>query len=362
MSQIVSDDTPADPTAEQGGKRAGGLLGSVSRGLRRLPAWFAALTQRQKLLAAIAAVLALIVLIVAILVWYLIFRQPLSQLPGLNVAIPPNYSYSISDVQKPIGVAVDDANGRVYVTQSDGDRKVKVFAIDGTPLGELQPPEDGFSHVSTYVAVDPTTQRVYVTDRGSNSLYVYGSDGEYVDVLRPADEKVWGPLGITISKDGVIYVANANSNPMRIIAMKADGTVLRVIGAAEGLSYPNGLAILDDGGLAVADSNHARVLIYNADGTLRGQLAQGEADAAMGMPRGLAVGAKGVLYIVDTTNSIVRMYKAGANDVPEYSTMFGQLGDLDGQFVFPNGIATDSHGHIFVTDRENNRLQVWTNP
>jgi len=31
----------------------------------------------------------------------------------------------------------------------------------------------------------------------------------------------------------------------------------------------------------------------------------------------------------------------------------------DGEFNFPNGLALDSTGRLYVTDRENNRVQVW---
>jgi hypothetical protein len=39
---------------------------------------------------------------------------------------------------------------------------------------------------------------------------------------------------------------------------------------------------------------------------------------------------------------------------------FGDEGIADGQFEYPNGIATDSRSTIYVTDRENGRVQVWS--
>jgi sugar lactone lactonase YvrE len=38
---------------------------------------------------------------------------------------------------------------------------------------------------------------------------------------------------------------------------------------------------------------------------------------------------------------------------------FGNQGREDGTFLFPNGLATDTRGRIYVADRENNRIQVW---
>jgi DNA-binding beta-propeller fold protein YncE len=37
----------------------------------------------------------------------------------------------------------------------------------------------------------------------------------------------------------------------------------------------------------------------------------------------------------------------------------GSFGTGDGQFAFPNGIAVDGKDRIYVTDRGNNRIQVW---
>jgi hypothetical protein len=32
----------------------------------------------------------------------------------------------------------------------------------------------------------------------------------------------------------------------------------------------------------------------------------------------------------------------------------------DGQFNYPNDIALDASGRLYIADRENNRIQVWS--
>lgn len=339
-----------------------GVMVRIRSSISRLQAWFRGLTQRQRLLAAIAAVSAMILLVAGVLIWYLIFRKPISSLPGLNVNLPPNYSYSISGIDRPLGVAVDRERARVYVSQSGGSRRVLIFDIEGNPLGELIPPNPNRPHTPTYVAVNQATGNVYVSDRGVNALYVYAADGTLIGTLTPKGANTFGPLGVAVDSSGIVYVADANAGPQVVWALKSDGTVVRKFGETAGLSYPNGVAVSDDGTVFVADSNNTRVVVFNADASIRGILARGDADAPMGLTRGLAIGDNGRLYVVDTTNNIVRVYSADRSGIPVFGTLFGDSGQLDGQFNFPNGIATDSHGHIFVTDRENNRLQVWTNP
>jgi DNA-binding beta-propeller fold protein YncE len=44
---------------------------------------------------------------------------------------------------------------------------------------------------------------------------------------------------------------------------------------------------------------------------------------------------------------------------PVYLADFGVEGVDDGEFEYPNGVAVDDRARVYVTDRENNRVQVW---
>jgi sugar lactone lactonase YvrE len=44
---------------------------------------------------------------------------------------------------------------------------------------------------------------------------------------------------------------------------------------------------------------------------------------------------------------------------PVFIADFGTEGIRDGAFEFPNGVAVDERARVYVTDRENNRVQVW---
>jgi DNA-binding beta-propeller fold protein YncE len=41
--------------------------------------------------------------------------------------------------------------------------------------------------------------------------------------------------------------------------------------------------------------------------------------------------------------------------------MFGKHGNRPGNFAHPSGIATDSFGHIYVTDRQYENVQIFDN-
>lgn len=318
--------------------------------------------QPKWLVASLGAVTAAIIAVAGILVWYVIVRAPITDLPGVEVNTPPGFAYNIPGPQRPLGIAYDQANDRLYVAQSEGTGTVAVFKADGTPLGELKAPLSTERHTSVYVAVKPETADVYVVDRGTMQVLIYDSTGKLTGELKPS-EKHWTPLAIAFSPDGKkTYVSDTNATTQRILVFAEDGSVIQTIGEKDKLQFPNGLVVQQDGSLAVADSNNSRVIVYNADGTVRGFLTKGDSPSQIGMPRGLAIGVKDRLYIADTIGGMVRVYKwDDFSGVPVYSTEFGEVGQEDGQFIYPNAVAVDTTGLIFVTDRTNNRVSVWKN-
>jgi sugar lactone lactonase YvrE len=75
----------------------------------------------------------------------------------------------------------------------------------------------------------------------------------------------------------------------------------------------------------------------------------------------MAVDDRGRLFVVDTTDHMVRLFSTSSSPTtpPTYVASFGDQGVGDGQFMYPNGVASDGRGRIYVTDRQNNRIQVW---
>ena len=87
----------------------------------------------------ISVVCVLLLLLLGAFAWWAKTGKPLSQIPVLSQETPPHYTTAVYDVSKPLGVAVDETNNRLYVTQTNGPRTVAVFDLDGNPIGELKP-------------------------------------------------------------------------------------------------------------------------------------------------------------------------------------------------------------------------------
>lgn len=320
--------------------------------------------------------LALTVCILAALGWLILTAtqycrsgKPLSELPSVPGPVagmfntPAQFAGALEGVQRPLGVAVAP-DGKIYVSESAGERKVHVFDKSGSELFAFAPPgEDPTSRVPLYVAVSPSGQ-VYVSDRHAQTINVYSASGELVSAFEPegVPAEQWHPMGLAFDQEGNLYVTDVSDGQHRVMVFDPQGK-LRLQFGSEGVEkgqfwYPNGIAVDKKGRIYVADSNNGRVQVFDKDGNLLYVIPRGYAAGDLAMPRGLALDDKGHLFVADTTAHVVKVYDV-SGDRPSYVTDFGGPGRGDGEFRFPNGVAVVDN-QIYVTDRENGRVQIWT--
>jgi DNA-binding beta-propeller fold protein YncE len=298
-----------------------------------------------------------------VLAWYLINRKPLNELPILGNEAMPTYQYSIYGVDKPLGVAVSPDGDKVYVTQSAGKRTVLEFDHSGKLLNTFETPKNVNVGLPAYVAVNPTDGSVYVSDQLAKAVLAFDADGHFQRIVKPVGlTGTWSPLGLAFDHSGDLYVTEVGGKTHRVVVLDQFGKVLRTMAPVDvALSFPNGIAVDASGNVFVADSNNGRLIAFDADGKAIGGANRGIGEGDLGLPRGVAVDSNGRVYVVDTTNQTIHGYKLtsdGANRI-SFVGAFGDEGIADGLFEYPNGIATDSRSNVYVTDRENGRVQVW---
>jgi len=314
----------------------------------------------------IAALITALVILGLLFAWYLLNRKPLSDLPGLSDTKLPHYEFSIYGSTHPIGVAANESGDRIYVTESDGQRVVRVYDRSGKQIGILKPPSSaGPTHLPGYVAINPTTQDVYVSDRFAASIYVYDAEGKYLRTFAPKGDLggKWNPLGLAFGRDGTLYatdVRGLTSKTHRVVVFGPDGNLVRSIGAPGQLNFPNGIVVDAQGNIEVTDSNNGRLVVFGQYGKMLATISRGIGEGDLGLPRGAAVDDAGRLFVADTSDHQVRVYRIDESKAtPTYIGSFGDEGQRDGTFEYPNGVATDKRAHVYITDRLNNRVQVW---
>jgi len=267
----------------------------------------------------------------------------------------PRFVRYIDGVARPLSVATAP-DGRVYVTEGSGSRRIRAFDADGHEDASFAPP-DSASHgwLPMYAAVSPAGE-VYVTDGGAETVHVLARDGSLLrDLARP--DGGWSPLGIAFAPDGRLFVTDVKSGHHRVLAFEPDGRLAMQFGA-EGsgdgeLSFPNAVALDRQGRIFVADSNNRRVQVFSPSGRFMYRIAAG-----LSAPRGIAIDDSDRLYVVDTVASNVRVYDVF--DAPDFLFDFGLARGGSAVASYPNGLALGNGGQIYVTDREGDRVQVWT--
>lgn len=307
--------------------------------------------------------LGLLAFLVTIAIWYLIFRQPITPLPPIPEARLPGYSTSIYEMTNPMGIAVSPDGDRIYVAETEGERMVRVFDGGGTLIATAQPPATtGTEHVPVWVAIDPLTAEVYVTDRPTGQIYIYDRDGAYQRTLTLAKPiPGWQPVGVAFDAAGQLYVGDLSGAFAKILVIDRQANVVRTIGETSQLAFPNGIAVDKAGNVYVADSNNGRLMVFAPDGTVAAQVGRGTGEGNLGLPRGVAVDADRV-YVGDATGQGVFVYRTPTTDSQrlDFIGFFGGEGVEDGKFEFPNGVATDTRGRVYIADTVNDRVQVWS--
>ncbi len=285
------------------------------------------------------------------------------------------------DFGEPFGVAVDKQNN-VYVSDGDAGKIFKVL-----PDGKPEMVTDKLNTPSA-IAFDDKGNLV-VADSGSNTIKTVNVANGEIKTIAGAENKSGfadgeaakalfnAPIGLAISKEGKIYVADTYNDRIRVIA---DGRVSTLAGSSRGFSdesgekakfdTPCGVAILQDRSLLIADTGNRRLRQVLLDGTTITVAGTGEQDSFDGFPlqakfvepTGVTVDEMGVVYVTDG-NSIRAI---GRRTFPFVETIsasrrgFSDGSLMSSRFNRPSGMAFDSAGNLFVADAENQVVRVLT--
>ena len=301
---------------------------------------------------------------------------------------------------QPDGVAVD-SSGNVYVADTFNHtiRKVTPAGVVGTLAGLAGTPgsSDGTGSAARFnypydVAVD-TSGNVYVTDQSNSTIRkitpagvvstLAGQVGSYgSNDGAGSAAQFFAPAGLAVDASGNIYVADQGNHTIRKVtpagvvstlagqsgyAGTSDGT-----GSAARFYKPFGVAVDSSGNVYVADTYNFTLRKVTPGGvvsTLAGLAGSNGSTDATGSaarfyyPYGVAVDGSGNVYVSDSTNRTIRKVTPGG----VVSTLAGavSIGSTDGtgsaaRFGYPQSIAIDSSGNLYVADQDNNNIRKVT--
>ena len=303
------------------------------------------------------------------------------------------------------GVALDAA-GNIYIADQSNNRIRKVdastgiistiagngtagFSGDGGPAtaAELNAPVDiAFDAAGNLYISDQVNFRVrkintsgIITTFAGSGMTGYSGNGG------PATSAQMSyPYGIAIDAQGNVYFADAvNSviwkvNTSGIISTFA-GTGTRGFAGDGGpannaeLDYPYGIAFDPSGNLYIADADNVRIRKINTsntistfagDGTNNFNGDGGQATSAeFNFPNSVASDVSGNIYIADSGNSRIRKVNVSSGIINTFagSDKSGFSGDggpaTNAELFIPSGVTIDNSGNVFIVDEANNRIR-----
>ncbi len=164
--------------------------------------------------------------------------------------------------------------------------------------------------------------------------------------------------GVAVDSQDRVYAFNRGEHP--VIIFDRYGKFLGSWG--EGIfNNAHGIQITPDDHIYLVDSGDHTVRKFTTDGkllmTLGTKDCPGENGEPFDKPTDVAVSPSGEIYVSDGYGNR-RMHKYSPDG--ELLLSWGEEGDGIGQFALPHGVFVDKQDRVYVADRENHRIQIFT--
>lgn len=261
-------------------------------------------------------------------------------------------------MQYPFGLTVD-AGANLYVADEEGIAKYDstgalvtfIPTQEGPPPGEAQPvsPAD--------VAVGEGGD-IYVVSRHRLLVQQYDANGQFVRQWGEGADNQEGAVrnGIAVGVGGNIYVSDFAGDKVKVYTPEGvwlfDFPQPAPIDGPTGFDGPAGLAIDDSGFVYVADLHNARVLRFTSEGVLDTQWGIG----SLADPSGVARDHTGNIYVTEQGADRIHKFTSNGQHITQWCTS----GSAPGLFFRPEALDVANNGKVYVGDRYNLRVQVFS--
>jgi sugar lactone lactonase YvrE len=225
------------------------------------------------------------------------------------------------------------------------DRNVK-------PAGEMSAPQ-----LSAPIRVEINSKdEVFALDGKQRRIVRFDGKGAFAGYLEP--EGVPAPASIVprsfkIGRDDAIYVLDVFS--ARVLVLAPDGKYLRHVPFPKEYGFFSDLAVDSRGKIYLLDSLRATVHAAAKDAREFSLMAK-SLRAHLSFPTSIAVDGRGTLYLVDE-------HGGGIVLVGQDGAVLGRqlaMGWNEGLVNSPSQVCLNDKGQVFIADRGNSRVQVFS--
>jgi DNA-binding beta-propeller fold protein YncE len=266
-------------------------------------------------------------------------------------------------LSKPYAVAVH--RGRIFVSDTVS-RFVRVYDV---PQGRQFKvgDEEGDGQLIKPIGLDvDAAGNLYVADIGAKAVIVYGPDRRFL--RRIGGEKWFSRLAsVTVDPAGsrvyAVDLGGVSSEQHRVRVFDAvSGAHVSDIGTRGSgpgeFNLPRDMAIGKDGRLYVVDGGNFRVVVFDRNGRyLQSFGSVGKQYGQFARPKEIAIDREGNLYIVDTAFGNFQIFNADG----ELLMFVGERSERDApaKYMLPSGIAVDEDGRIYVVDQWFRKIDIF---
>lgn len=208
------------------------------------------------------------------------------------------------------------------------------------------------------IAID-SKGRIYVADTFRGAVFVFDLETKTLEFIGADGRgRLANPYGIAIDKNDNIYVSDTKLKRVNVYDTAGNLTASTNKIGSETIVNPAGLAIDAIGNrLLIADSRGHKIFAADLAQLNRGASfgKAGEGDAELHFPNAVAVDSQGRIYVTDTMNFCIKVFDKEF----KFIRRIGEHGTGFGMFDRPKGVALDSQDHIYVVDSSFSNFQIF---
>jgi DNA-binding beta-propeller fold protein YncE len=266
-------------------------------------------------------------------------------------------------LSKPYAIAV--TRGRIYVSDTVS-RFVRLFDV---PRGQYHRigDEDGMGQLVKPIGLDvDAAGNLYVADIGAKAVMVYGPDRQFL-------RRIGGDKWFTRLASVTVDPAGKRVYAVDIGGVSSEQHMVRVFDAVSGahlqdigrrgsgpgeFNLPRDLAIGLNGRLYVVDGGNFRVVVFDREGKYLFSFGSvGKQYGQFARPKEVAIDRDGNVYVVDSAFGNFQIF----NPDGELLLFVGDRSERDGpaKYMLPSGIAVDEDGRVYMVDQWFRKIEVY---
>jgi streptogramin lyase len=183
------------------------------------------------------------------------------------------------------------------------------------------------------------------------------------------------PAGIAVNASGYVFICDALNNRIQVFSPSGQLVTKWGQNGGDGSSgyengsfhYPCGIAINSTGYVYIADSGNYRIQVFSPNGQFLFKIGRTDGNTGTGngefsQVEGIAINSTNYVYVADTFNNRIQVFAPDGTFLYKWGSGGGNgsSGSNNGEFYYPEGLTINGTGHVYATDSENNRVQVFT--